>query len=136
MTQHIPILPMSLDELCPEIGDDRDAVLMVSRGAALDVLGGRVVVHVNSTSTGGGGAEMLPTLLGCVRDSVVDARWRVVTGTPELRDHQTPAHPIHGDLGDGGALGQDERAIDEDVLADNAADLLTFAPPPRFRGAP
>jgi len=93
-------------------------------------MGSAVVVHVNSTSTGGGVAEMLPTLLGYARGSGVDARWRVVTGAPEFFAITKRLHNrIHGDGGDGGALGQHERIIYENVLADNAADLLATLRP-------
>ncbi len=130
MTQPVPVLPLNLDELGPIIGEDRHAALTAASDAARAALAGRVLLHVNSTATGGGVAEMLPTLLGYARGSGIDARWRVVTGTPPFFAITKRLHNrLHGDDGDGGALGQDERISYENVLADSAADLLTILQP-------
>src|SRR4249920_1925574 len=125
VTRLVPVLPLSLDELGSVIGRDRHAALTDSIGGARAALTGRVVVHVNSTSTGGGVAEMLPTLLGYARGSGVDARWHVVIGNPPFFALTKRLHNrIHGHRGDSGTLGPEERTVYEDVLADNGADLL------------
>ena len=46
------------------------------------LLGGRTLWAINSTSRGGGVAEMQRTLLPYWRDAGLDARWLVLTGTP------------------------------------------------------
>ena len=126
VTRRVPVLPLSLDELGPFIGSERLAAFMDVSERARDALAGRVLVHVNSTSTGGGVAEMLPTLLGYARGSGIDAKWRVVTGEPEFFAVTKRLHNrIHGEPGDGGPLGPDERRVYDEVLAGNAGDLLT-----------
>ena len=126
MTRLVPVRPLSLDELGLVIGRDRHAALLDVIDSARAALAGRVIVHVNSTSTGGGVAEMLPTLLGYARGSGIDARWRVVTGTPEFFEVTKRLHNrLHGEPGDGGGLGPDERRVYDEVLAGNAVDLLT-----------
>ena len=126
MTLLVPVLPLSLDELGLVIGRDRQAALTTTIAGAHDALAGRVIVHVNSTSTGGGVAEMLPTLLGYARGSGFDARWQVVEGTPEFFDVTKRLHNrLHGEPGDGGPLGPDERRVYDEVLTGNADDLLT-----------
>ena len=53
------------------------------------LLGGRSVLNVNSTATGGGVAEMLQALLSYARGAGVDARWLVIEGDPEFfADHE------------------------------------------------
>ncbi len=126
VTRLVPVLPLTLDELGHLIGRDRQAALTSSIAGTRDALAGRVVVHVNSTSTGGGVAEMLPTLLGYARGSGVDARWQVVEGTPEFFEVTKRLHNrLHGVPGDGGPLGPDERRVYDEVLTGNADDLLT-----------
>jgi trehalose synthase len=126
VTRLVPVLPLTLDELGHIIGRDRQAALTSSIAGTRDALAGRVVVHVNSTSTGGGVAEMLPTLLGYARGSGVDARWQVVEGTPEFFEVTKRLHNrLHGVPGDGGPLGPDERRVYDEVLTGNADDLLT-----------
>src|SRR6478735_8977783 len=100
MTRLVPVLPLSLDELGPVLGHERHAALVEVSDGARDAMAGRVVVHVNSTSTGGGVAEMLPTLLGYARGSGVDARWQVVEGTPEFFEVTKRLHNrLHGEPG-------------------------------------
>jgi trehalose synthase len=47
-----------------------------------DRLRGLQVVHVNSTSEGGGVAEILSWMVPLMRDLGLDARWKVIRGTP------------------------------------------------------
>ena len=90
-------------------------------------LNGRVVWHVNSTPTGGGVAEMLPSLLGYARGLGIDARWLVIEGEADFfvitkRLH----HAIHGSAGDGSALDTPQRAVYEGVMRRNADALLQY----------
>jgi trehalose synthase len=87
-------------------------------------LDGRVFWHVNSTDTGGGVAELLQSVLGYLRGAHIDARWLSIDGdesffTVTKRLH----HLLHGENGDGGGLGDPERAAYEDTLAGEAAQL-------------
>ena len=87
-------------------------------------LAGRVVWNVSSTAVGGGVAEMIRTLLAYARGAAVDARWVVIDGTPEFfRITKRIHNAIHGSLGDGSPLGDDERRVYERVTAQNAAEL-------------
>src|SRR6188768_1827545 len=70
----------------------------------------RVIWNVNATARGGGVAEMLQTLLAYVRAVYVDARWLVLTGSPEFFTVTKRVHNmLHGEAGDGGALSDAER---------------------------
>ncbi len=42
------------------------------------------VVHVNSARMGGGVAEILPKLVAFMRELEIDARWQVMSGSPEF----------------------------------------------------
>ena len=77
-------------------------------------------MNVNSTATGGGVAEMLATLLGYVRGIGLDAEWLVIAGDPEFFAVTKRVHNgLYGSPGDGGALGEQERAIYEHTIAAN-----------------
>ena len=93
-------------------------------------LGGRVIWNINTTAAGGGVAELLRSLLAYSRDLGVDARWVVISGTPEFfRLTKRLHHALHGEAGDGSDLGDAEREIYEAVLAWNAADLVKRVSP-------
>jgi len=106
------------------ISDEEYQVLLslLDRGAA--TLHGRVVWNVNSTSSGGGVAELLRSLLGYSRGGGVDARWLVIAGGPAFFDVTKRIHNhLHGFDGDQVGLSHAERAIYEGTLAENAAEL-------------
>jgi trehalose synthase len=87
-------------------------------------MAGRVAWNVNSTARGGGVAEMMGPLIGCARSAGVDARWLVIAGSPEFFQVTKRLHnALHGDPGDGGPLGGEQRRIYEAVLAANAVEL-------------
>jgi trehalose synthase len=86
------------------------------RGSAF--MEGRTLVHVNSTMTGGGVAELLGSVLGYLLGAEICSRWLVVEGTDEFfvltkRIH----HLLHGKEGDGGELGSAEADLYLSVLA-------------------
>ena len=81
-------------------------------GRAADLLAGRTMWHVNSTSDGGGVAEMLHMLVCYYLGCGVDARWAVLTADQDFFGVTKRIHNrLHGDPGDGGPLGANERAI-------------------------
>jgi trehalose synthase len=93
-------------------------------------LAGHAVVNVNSTATGGGVAEMLQTLLAYVRGAGVDARWLVIEGDPQFFAITKRIHNgLYGSPGDGGPLGEAERAHYERVLQRNGEQLLALIRP-------
>jgi trehalose synthase len=122
--------PLDPAELSGVIRGDRLARLRRVADRARTVLGGRVVVHVNATATGGGVAEMLPTLLGYARGFGVETRWAVVGGGPEFfRVTKRMHNHLHGHLGDAGPLDEPERLVYERALAGAGRDLLTQLTP-------
>ena len=94
------------------------------RGAeeARTLLAGRVVWNVNSTSRGGGVAELLRPLVGYARGVGVDVRWVVIDGNTAFYDVTKRIHNrLHGFDGDGGPLDEHARAVYEQTLAENTA---------------
>lgn len=85
----------------------------------------RIVWNVNSTSVGGGVAEMLRSLLVYTRGGGIDARWVVISGPPQFFAVTKRVHnALHGAAGDNSPLGAEQRAIYEEVMRANADELL------------
>jgi trehalose synthase len=98
--------------------------------AVPEILGSRVVWHVNSTAQGGGVAEMLQSLLAYARGAGADVRWEVIAGDAEFfRITKRIHNNLHGAAGDGGPLGPAERTAYERTLATNAAELTEVVRP-------
>jgi trehalose synthase len=114
-----------IDSLCRLLAPERARRLGEAMSRARARLGDRTVWHVNATARGGGVAEMLPTLTGYSRSAGIRNRWLVLDGEPDFFDVTKRIHNLlHGNLGDGGELGPDERAVYERVLADNLASMV------------
>jgi trehalose synthase len=95
----------------------------ISRGREL--LGSKTFWTVNSTARGGGVAEMLRSLIGYVRGAGIDARWVVIGGdAPFFQLTKRLHNRLHGHQGDGGPLGDRERAVYEERALANAQALL------------
>jgi trehalose synthase len=91
---------------------------------ARKLLDGRCVWNVNSTAHGGGVVELLRPLIAYARGAGVDARWLVIDGAPEFFAITKRIHNrLHGAPGDGGPLGEHERRIYEETLAENLKEL-------------
>jgi len=87
-------------------------------------LDGRVVWNVNSTAAGGGVAEMLTSLLSYVRGAGIDTRWVVIEGDQDFFRLTKRIHnALHGEVGDGSALGDAERKTYERISDTNAAEI-------------
>lgn len=100
---------------------------------AHEAFAGSVVWNVNSTSAGGGVAEMLQSLIPYARGAGVDARWVVIGGTEEFfRITKRVHNRLHGSMGDGGELGEREREHYQAVLDVNARRLLRRIKPSDF----
>ena len=94
-----------------------------SRGHGRE-LEGRAIWHFNSTARGGGVAEMLRSYLAYVRGAGVDVRWMVAGGDARFFEVTKRLHNnLHGDPGDGGALGEAERRVYQSTLADATGEL-------------
>ena len=91
----------------------------IVRGRRL--LANRVFWNVNSTARGGGVAEMLRSLIGYACGAGLDARWVTIGGDEDFfRVTKRLHNRLHGFAGDGGPLGDAERAVYERRSAENA----------------
>ena len=91
----------------------------LTRGRGL--LRSRTFWNVNSTSRGGGVAEMLRSLLGYTRGAGLDTRWVTIKGDQRFfRITKRIHNRLHGHDGDDGPLGAAERAIYEGCCTANA----------------
>ena len=112
--------------LTPQQAEDLEQ--MIARGREL--FAGRVLWNVSSTAYGGGVAEMLHSLLAYVRGADIDARWVVIDGPPDFfRITKRLHNRLHGTDGDGGELGEPERAAYERASEENARELLEVVRP-------
>lgn len=128
--REVEIDAVPLERLARLLEPERAARLATYEAQGRSMLEGRVVWNVNATATGGGVAEMLLALLSYSRGAGVDARWLVLDGTPEFFRITKRVHNlIHGSPGDGGPLGDTERATYESVLSDNLEPLLSRVSP-------
>jgi len=86
-----------------------------------ELLQSRTLWNVNSTAKGGGVAEMLRSLIGYARGGGSEARWIVIEGDSDFFRVTKRLHNLlHGHDGDGGPLGEAERAAYERTCAANA----------------
>ena len=93
-------------------------------------LEGRTVWHVNSTSAGGGVAELLSQLLGYLVDGGITCRWIVVEGGQQFFSTTKRIHNhLHGSAGDGGRLGPQEHRIYGRTLGRELQGLLDLSRP-------
>ncbi len=116
----VPIAPLEPGRLEPFLGPDRVERLERTADALRARLDGRRIVNVNSTATGGGVAEMLQTLLGYVRGAGLETDWLVIEGDPGFFTVTKRVHNgLYGGPGDGGPLGDAERAEYERTAAAN-----------------
>ena len=97
---------------------------------ARDIFAGRVIWNVNSTSRGGGVAEMLVSLLAYARGVGVNTRWEVISGNPEFFTLTKRIHNnLHGAPGDGGDLAEHERDIYAAALEPNIREFTGMVSP-------
>jgi trehalose synthase len=97
---------------------------------AQKVLGQRVVWNINATAQGGGVAEMLESLIAYARGARVDTRWLTLSAGREFFTITKRMHNLlHGNPGDGGELGDGERAHYDEVLTDNLEQLRGLVRP-------
>jgi trehalose synthase len=108
------------DVLAPEQWERFEAAAKQAR----QVFEGRVIWNVNSTSRGGGVAEMLISLLAYARGLGVNTRWEVIAGNPDFFTLTKRIHNnLHGAPGDGGELGARERDIYAAALEPNVREF-------------
>jgi trehalose synthase len=126
----VPLSPRSLDGL-DGLARPRDLDRLRRTIADLaPLLRDRTLWHVNSTSSGGGVAELLHQLLGYVLDGEIHCRWAVIDGDPPFfRVTKRIHNRLHGSIGDGGALGAAERDDYLRVGRDEASAFLARSRP-------
>src|SRR5918999_2167617 len=122
MPYEVYISPMSVERFRSVLTPQQIEEFERGAAEARELLEGRVVWNVNSTSRGGGVVELLQPLIAYARGAGVDARWVVIEGPPELFTVTKRIHNrLHGAEGDGLPLDEGARSTYEEVLARNAA---------------
>jgi trehalose synthase len=106
------------------IGRSRlDELVQAAEQARMALKGGRVW-NISATSTGGGVAEMLHTLVGYSRGCGVDTQWVVIEGDePFFKITKRLHNRLHGAAGDTGDLERSEADHYATVMGENAAAL-------------
>ena len=123
--QEVEVKALPLELLASILTPERARRLSQAAVRAQVAFGDRTIWHVNATAHGGGVAEMLQTLLAYGRGAQIENRWLVLDGEPEFFAITKRLHNLlHGDPGDGGPLGENERACYERVVGTNVAEML------------
>src|SRR5438132_6877418 len=122
---HVAALPIEPMQALLDREEARQLDDTVKRSRKL--LAGSVVWNINSTAVGGGVAEMLRSLLGYARGMGIDARWHVMRGDKAFFRVTKRLHNfLHGDAGDGEALGATEQQAYRATIARNAEELAAL----------
>lgn len=117
----------TIDPFGQIIGDKRLTEFRSAMDRARDHLGASRVFHINSTSVGGGVAEMLQSVMSYPKELGIDVHWLVIDGNdPFFELTKRLHHLLHGSQGDGGQLGDEEREIYEKTLQAETDALLQF----------
>jgi trehalose synthase len=115
---------LPLERFASILDAEHYAVVAEALERAQRVLHGRVVWNINSTARGGGVAEMLVSLLAYAHGAGVDTRWEVIGGDgPFFQLTKRIHNNLHSSIGDGGVLGDDERATYERTLEASLDEL-------------
>src|SRR6187551_1267879 len=122
----VQIPPHRLDRFKPLLGSGYGEIEQAA-DRARGLFEGRAIWHVSSTLRGGGVAEMLRSLVPYVRGAGIDTRWVVLRERAEFFELTKRLHNyLHGDRGDAGALGAEQRDLYERTLAASARHLSTL----------
>jgi trehalose synthase len=125
----VQIPPHRLDRFEPLLGDGYARIAAAAEHAR-ELFAGRAVWHVSSTLRGGGVAEMLRSLLPYARGAGIDTRWVVLRERAEFFELTKRLHNnLHGDHGDGGPLGAEQRDLYTQTLAASARHLIPLLQP-------
>jgi trehalose synthase len=124
-TREVNVPSLSLDRLFGVIDQEARADFEAGLRRAAQLLDSRKIWNVNSTSSGGGVAEMLWSWVGLARGIDIDMRWLTIAGFADFFTLTKRLHNyLHGEVGDGGSLGAPERAAFERVSEENATGVL------------
>jgi trehalose synthase len=128
--ESVPIGKLSFERFEAVLDPDRYRQVREAVEAARQLLDGRMVWNVNSTSRGGGVAEMLVGLLAYAHGAGVEARWIVIQGNDPFFALTKRIHNnLHSAAGDGGPLGDAEREVYESALAPNIEEFCELVKP-------
>lgn len=128
--QEVEVPPRTLEPLRGLIDPPAWSRLEEALELARTLLAGREVWQVNSTAAGGGVAEMLWSWVGFARGAGIPMRWMTISRTAEFFALTKRLHSrVHGEDGDGGELGEAERALYEQVSRVNAEAVLAATGP-------
>jgi trehalose synthase len=123
--REVNVPSLSLERLFGVIDPDARQAFEAGLRQAQGLLGGRRIWNVNTTSSGGGVAEMLWSWVGLARGRGIDMRWLTIGGFAEFFALTKRLHNyLHGEVGDGGGLTPAERSVFEGVSEENAASVL------------
>ncbi|MFD2420843.1 glycosyltransferase [Amycolatopsis pigmentata] len=126
----VPIAAVPPDRFEPLIGPAAYRRLTERFARARDLLGGHAMWNINSTSRGGGVAEMLVSLLAYARGAGIDGRWEVIEGDePFFRVTKRIHNQLHGEEGDGLPLDQAARERYESVTHAAGEELASRVAP-------
>jgi trehalose synthase len=127
--EQVEIETAPLDRFRPLVGD-RFAEIEKAAAAARETFAGRRIWHVNSTSQGGGVAEMLRALLPYARGAGVDVRWVVLGESDGFFDLTKRIHNrLHGDPGDGRELDSAAREVYASASQHSSEELNRLVEP-------
>ena len=119
--EDVKVASLDPERLRPVLTPDAVARFEHTLTRGRELLESRTFWNVNSTARGGGVAEMLRSLIGYALGAGLDARWLVVGCDAQFfRITKRIHNRLHGDEGDGGPLGEEERAIYEGCCIANA----------------
>jgi trehalose synthase len=117
----VPVTPLSPERFRDVLPPEGMAAFERAIERGRELLRSRTFWNVNSTAHGGGVAEMLRSLIGYACGAGLDARWVTIGGDEDFfRITKRLHNRLHGYAGDGGPLGDAERAIYERHSAHNA----------------
>ena len=126
----VSVTPLDPERLRSVLTPDALAAFEHTLTRGRELLESRTLWNVNSTAHGGGVAEMLRSLIGYTRGGGSDARWMVIEGDGEFfRITKRLHNRLHGQEGDGGPLGEAERAAYERCCVENAELLAELVRP-------
>jgi len=119
-----PVPPRPTERLLTTVDAGDADRFRAALAAARAALGDGTLWHINSAAEGGGVAELLRANLGYLAGDEVRVRRGIFEGDDRFfRITKRIHNRLHGDLGDGGELRDEERAHYEEVTRRNAKDL-------------
>ena len=125
LLEQVEIAPLPPERYESVITPERAQDVREAIETAHTVFADRAIWNVNSTSAGGGVAEMLQSLLAYARGADVDARWTVIKGNSDFFEITKRIHNhLHSFAGDGGQLGDAEHEKYDAALKPNIDEFL------------